>query len=256
MAYHRKNLINDRESLTAYILRKMGVSNFNIELDQESMDDAIDDIISVFLAQAYDGADRNFLVLTVTPGTREYKVPEHILHVVDILKNTGISVFPEISSGTGQYYMNPFLTQQAGGSTYDYLGYQLTMSHLDEMESALVAPVMFSYNSTTRKLILQSDPTIEETMLLDVFTHPEGLDEDDSSYSGGFIWNHPWIKAAVFAECMYRWGIGHIKFDAERFDGNGSVDKKSILEEGIRLKEISETDLFEKYDASQEVIMK
>ena len=253
MGFLHKNVINSRATLTSYILTMLGISNHNIELDEDTINYCIDSTIDRFISVAYDGYIHNYAVFDIQVGVQEYTTPDNIIHVVDIFKDTGLSIGTDISAGMGKYMFNPILTSNTISGRFDFLGYNLTMNYLTELEESLITPMIHYYNGTTKTLTLAEVPQENASILLEVFTYPANLDNVEGISS---IYGHEWVKSMSYAMCLKIWGMHLIKFRSESFDGNANVDKEAILAEGKELVEKYEQQLYDEFDASQEIVIK
>lgn len=206
-------IIQTRDQLKDYILRRLGSPVINIELTDEQMDDAINDTLDNFLPRAYSGVEERYLFLPFTPGVHDYILDysiEAVLEVVDFESDLFVS-----GSTSDLFGMNQLIAQQifnqGGINKIDILTYEMTNEFMSTINVLFSKKITFDYNCISKKLHLFADPHSTGSKIVHVYRRVEPI-VDNAGLESTNVYDVRWIKRMAVEKARYQWGWNLTKY--------------------------------------------
>jgi hypothetical protein len=195
-------LPTNREEFKDYIMRRLGAPVIEINVAEEQVEDRIDDALTLFFEQHYDGTEKQYVKHQVTDQDKingYVEVPENIIGIND--------VFPLYGSGgrVGNIFDIQYqiaLNDLYNLTTVSMIPYVITMTHLNVLNELLIGKMPFNYTKTKNRVYLQTDWTQIPTggyLLFDCYQIVDPADFTD-------IWKDRWLLAYATALVKRQWG--------------------------------------------------
>lgn len=211
-----------KNDLRNWILRKLGSPVINIELDMSQIDDKIEEALTLFHRQHYDGSDAKYVIFPVTVGVQEYQMPVTFVDVLTVYNsesNWFVSDDPLL--------LKPFLV---GNEVYENLyGHysvvdaEFFRQRLDRIQSYYHYETMFEFNTTTKVLYLTANPKWNQKFACLAYTR----ELDQTKY-----FTNDWLRNYCAALCKIQWGENIAKFGGSALPGGMTLNYDRILNEG------------------------
>jgi hypothetical protein len=250
-----------KEEFRQYCLRALGHPVIEINVDPDQVEDRIDQALQYFAQYHYDGAERVYLKYQVSQddidraksnnslssvtdvdgattatwleGKNYIPVPDSIISVIKVFD----------FSDKGNINMFDVRYQLRLNDLYDFsstsiIHYDMTMKHLDLLESILVGQKPIRHNQHMNRLYIdmdwQTDIVVGEYLVIEAIRKI-----DPSTFPN--IWNDMFLKKYATQLIKLQWGANLIKFNGVQMLGavtiNGETIYQQAQEEIIKLEE-------------------
>jgi hypothetical protein len=217
-------IIASRQNLKEYCLRRLGAPLVQIDITDESMDDAIDDCLSFMQEYYFDGSDRFFYGHQVTQLDIDNKyitLPLYIWGVNEVFNVTNTSA-SQMSIFDVEYQMRASdqfraISTGSGGLVY----YTQMMTTLSMMNEILNVKKQFRFNRNSDKIYIDmnwnSRVNIGTWIMLDCYAV---IDPNENSK----FWNNHAFKEIVTARFKMQWAMAYSKFMNIQLPGGVQID--------------------------------
>ena len=206
--------------LKAYILRKLGSPVINIELTDDQLEDCIDDTLMEYHESHYGGSFIKYLAMTLEEDETAYQLDDEVQEVVSILKSDDITFLWKDD--------DPLLISAfyKGNEHYTFNGHDLVDVEVYRQQFKMFAnyfelPIMFDYNTSTKRLHLAVEPDSDTDVFLKVFAT-----EDDQVAT---YLTDKWVKAYATAMARLQWGDNLSKYEGANLPGGAQFNYGQII---------------------------
>ncbi len=233
----------NREELKDYVMRRLGAPVIQINVDEDQVEDRIDDALTLFYEQHYDGSEEVLLKHQVTDEDKAngyISVPENIIGAMD--------VFPLHGSGGRVGNMFDIQYQIALNDLYNLttvsmVPYVMTMTHLNTLNELLVGQVPFHYTKTNNRLTIHTDWNQLGTGTYLLIRCYKMI----SAELYADVYKDRWFLSYVTALVKKQWGMHLSKLGGIALPGGVVLNGESILNQAEREIEKAEEELVDKY---------
>jgi hypothetical protein len=216
---------------------RLGGGMVDVELDPEHYELAIKKSLAKYRQRAENAVEESFVVLPLAAEINEYTLPNEVIEVKDIYRQT----IGGMGTGSGSdfepfqaAYMNSYLlgASRAGGlATYDFL-----MQNRETMGRIFGSEIVFTWRPQDHRIILHRKIRAAETVVLHVYNNRPDDNLLDDTYAG------PWIKDYAFSHVKLMLAEARGKFsqiagpqggttmnaDTLRSDAQAEIDKLEV----------------------------
>jgi hypothetical protein len=203
------NIDQARQGVYNYCKTMLGEGMIDVELDPVHYETALDRALGVFRQKGDNAVEESYAFLVIKENQNEYILPKEIQQVRQIFRR---SVGSRTGNGTGGTVFEPFnlaytntyllsSTNMGGLATYEMF------AQYQELVGKMFGSfINFTWNSQSRKLIIQQRPRGEEEVMLWVYNSRPDYAIIDDTYAG------QWIKDYTLANCKMMLGQAREKF--------------------------------------------
>jgi hypothetical protein len=198
-----------KQSVYDYCKAMLGDGMIDIELDPIHYETALSRALAVFRQRSDNAVEESYVFLTLQVDQNEYILPKEIQQVRQIFRR---SVGSRTGGGSGGTVFEPF--NMAYTNTYllastnmgGLLTYELFAQYQELVGKMFGSYINFTWNSQSRKLIIQQRPRSEESVMLMVYNVRPDFSLIEDTYAG------QWIKDYTLANCKMMLGQAREKF--------------------------------------------
>jgi len=198
-----------RQSVYDYCRTMLGDGMIDIELDPVHYQTALDRALGVFRQRSDNAVEESYAYLTLKEEQNEYILPKEIQQVRQIFRR---SIGSRSGGGNGGTVFEPF--NMAYTNTYllsstnmgGLLTYELFAQYQELVGKMFGSFINFTWNSQSRKLIIQQRPRSDEEVLLWVYNVRPDFNIIEDTYAG------QWIKDYSLGNCKIILGQAREKF--------------------------------------------
>jgi hypothetical protein len=223
------------QSFKDYILRKLGHPVVNIEMDETQIQDCIDDALKMFVENHFDGVDFGWIMLELNPEIDTYVLSENIQAVTEIKVSNG---FTNIFDEPLLIKPNVFGYDGSLGASLDLTDVEIYRQNFKMYEDYFKTTLLFDYNSTSKKLLIEGKPPKAVTAAIKVYS---SFEDDDIAKS----YDNIWVRKYAVALAKIQWGQNISKFSNATLPGGVQLNGEQIKQEGIEERNQLELDLDE-----------
>jgi len=235
-------LIDTRQALIKYCLRKLGEPVIEVNVSEEQMEDCVDDALQVYREFHSDATYRTYWELQLTQEDIDngyVAVPSSIIYVTKVfprggaygLVGAGGAMFPGQIGGVG----NIAGAIQGGTGGLSYL-YQM-QSYAALIDMTIIGLPIVTFSRRQNRLYLWGDNAWAKKM-------PPGswiCCEVYNTFEDYQIWDDMFMKNFTTALIKQQWGQNMSKFDGMQLPGGVTINGKSMLEEAtVEIRELRE----------------
>ena len=198
-----------RQSVYAYCRTMLGDGMIDIELDPIHYETALNRALAIFRQRSDNAVEESYAFLTIKENTNEYILPKEIQQVRQIFRR---SIGSRSGGGGGGTVFEPF--NMAYTNTYllsstnmgGLLTYELFAQYQELVGKMFGSFINFTWNSQSRKLIIQQRTRGEEEVLQWVYNTRPDFNIIEDVYAG------QWVKDFSLATCKIMLGQAREKF--------------------------------------------
>ena len=240
-----------REQLRDWCLRQLGYPVFEINVDDEQVEDAIDSAFQYFQDFHYDAIERWYLPHKITPTdiTNKYiTIPDEII---------GINrIFP-LSSTNASVNMFDLRYQLRLHELYDftstsYVNYVITKQHIRTLDMLFSGETPVRFNRHSSRLYIDWDwdtkIDVDEWLVIEGF-----IVLDPNTYTK--IYNDRLLKKLTTAYIKKQWGNNMKKYQGMTLPGGITMNGQQIYNEAVAEISDIETLIRNTHEAPPEFIM-
>ena len=254
-------LPSTRTEFKDYCLRALGKPVIEINVDPDQVEDRIDEALQYFAQYHYDGVERVYLKYQVSQADIDRARSDNTLATVTDVDGTTTASWKEQNnyipvpdsilsvikvfnfSDKGNINMFDVRYQLRLNDLYDFsstsiIHYDMTMQHLDLLDSILIGQKPIRHNQHQNRLYVDMDwrhdivdgeyMVIEAIRKLDPATYPD-------------VWNDMFLKRYATQLIKRQWGANLIKFQGIQMLGGVALNGEQLYtqaqEELIKLEE-------------------
>lgn len=263
-------MIQSREDLINYSLRRLGAPVITIDVDPDQIEDRVDDALDRYIDYHYEGTERVYWVHQFTQQDLDQSyvdLPDSIIYVDGILDGgiMGNLLQPMGDPRASWVGFNPFMNGMIGtgnnpgavSSTNDHAGgsggfggmsdFFLTMNNLEMMGDMLGTndhPINFNRHTHKVHMINNFISTFEaQAGGYVVFNGLKSLDPEE--YND--VYNDRWVKEYLTALIKRQWGANLLKFGGIQLPGAVTLDGDKLFEEANATIDRLEEEMLDKY---------
>jgi len=219
-----------KPELRTYIKRELGSPVINVEVDDDSIDQLIDDCVDLY--QRYAGGEGNyhsFVSLNLSAGVTEYSLSgDSILEVVGLDVSVGVNGINTLFSpsnillqNSGSSLINNSLNYDSFSPGLDLASYHVDLNYLDEIQNTFGTNFLVIWRPLEEKLIVSPTPETNYTGLIQVYK--KEIQER--------IYNSILFRDLVVAKVKMLWGNILKKYDTT-MAGGGNINGRDVYQEG------------------------
>jgi hypothetical protein len=198
-----------RQNVYDYCRTMLGDGMIDIELDPIHYETALNRALGVFRQRSDNAVEESYAFLTLKEEQNEYILPKEIQQVRQIFRR---SIGSRSGNGSGGTVFEPF--NMAYTNTYllsstnmgGLLTYELFAQYQELVGKMFGSFINFTWNSQSRKLIIQQRPRSDEEVLLWVYNVRPDFNIIEDVYAG------QWIKDYSLANCKIILGQAREKY--------------------------------------------
>jgi len=237
---------NSRQQIIDYILNMLGNGMIDVELDPSHYNTAIDRALNRFRQRSSNAVEESFGFLTVEVDKNEYFLPKEVMNVRQIFRR---SIGSRSGGGAGGTLFEPFnlaysntylltATNMGGLATYyAFASYQKQVGKMFGSE------INFTFNKTTKKLILMQRPRTEEEVLIWLYNYRPDFNLIEDPFA------NQWLKDYALATCKIILGEAREKFgQIASPQGSTTLNGTALKTEGAAALEALEKELIDYKD--------
>jgi len=235
MAFYKEN--DSKQKLVQWIKRKLGFPSVNLEIEDASIEDNIDDALQYFFKFSGETTYQAAIVMPLSAGVDTYQLSDTILNVVsfDATQSFGNSI-TTLFTPENVLWNEGFMTSS---TNLDMVSWEMAHNYLESVKNRFTVPFFPDFDKYTKVLKLTPPPAVDLTGILFCYVH----------YSHGTkstVYNEIWVKQ--YALALTKITIGHIrsKYSGLPIPGAGTLNGDSLLSEGNAEKTLLEDTLIEK----------
>lgn len=230
-----------RQNIVDYCHHMLGGSMIDIELEPKDYNVAIDRALSKFRQRSSNSVEESFAFLTIEVDQNEYQLSHEVTNVRQIFRR---SIGSRSGGGQGGTLFEPFnlaysntylltATNMGGLATYyAFASYQKQVGKMFGSE------INFTFNRTTKKLILMQRPRSEEEVLIWIYNYRPDFNLMQDMFAS------QWLKDYTLATCKIMLGEAREKFNQIASpQGGTSLNGSALKSEGKAEIESLELDL-------------
>ncbi len=224
--------LSNEDGFLDYIMRKLGAPTVKVNLDVESIQDAVTDAIERFCERHKDGSEEHYYVVKVSEddalnGYITVPVEAQIQELEELLPTNGYNV--------GQWH-NPSwqmakltIGSGAGGSSYGQLrlaDFVSLRQRLGTINDVLGERFPYTFKRYKRRIICHFNINVGDCYAFKASERCDPRVEGNED-----AWNDPWLKAYATALTKERWGNVLVKAQGIKLPGDIELDGTGMLSE-------------------------
>jgi hypothetical protein len=240
-------LKDEKEKVFDYVKAFLGDGMVDVELDPKHYEISLGKSLAVYRQRSSNSVEDSYAFLDLVQDQNEYILPKEIMQVKEVFRRSigsrtgggdGGSLFEPFNLA----YTNTYLLSSSGmgglATYYLFGGYQKLVGKM------FGSFINFTYNPTSKKLVLQQRPQSNERILMQIYNERPDISFLIDTYAS------IWIKEYTLANCKVMLGEAREKFaQIASPQGGTSLNGAQLKAEGIaRIKELEEE--LKKGDAS------
>ena len=228
-----------RQQIMEYIKTMLGDGMIDIELEPKHYNIAIDRALAKFRQRSQASTEESYGFMTLHENQNEYILAPEVMQVRQVFRR---SIGSRTGGGDGGTIFEPFnlaytntyllSSSNMGGLATYYLfgGYQKLVGKM------FGSFINFTFNPTTRKLIVQQRPQSNERVLLQIYNKRPDFAFLQDTYA------NIWIKEYTLANCKLMLGEAREKFGTIASPQGGTqLNGTALKSEAIaRIKELED----------------
>ena len=230
----------NRQELIQYCFRNLGQGAIDVNVTTEQADDRIDEALDYFAEFHFDGVEKKYLSMLVTPAVmanQYFTMPNNVFNVTRILplNTTTVGNSQDFNIFDLNYQIR--LNELYDFTSADYVYFELANEHIRTLEMLFIGDVPIRYNRNTNILYTDlnwgggagggpnADVSIGSYVVAEVYTYLPGGDSR--------FWSDLWLKRYCTALIKRQWGSNLKKFKGSALPGGLTVDGQQIYDEAI-----------------------
>jgi hypothetical protein len=217
-------MIYTREQLKQYCLRALGDPVIEINVSDEQLEDRMDDAIAFYGMYHYDGTERIYFKHKLTQqdiNNRYVQLPDNIIGITRIFSlNTNSS--NSILNYETQFRMDMIANLHSS----NIVDYQMTMNHLQMLDSLLSGQTLLRFNKNNNKLFIDINwdkLTSDHYIMLDSYSI---IDPEVNTK----MYRDIWLRQYVTAKFKAQWGQNLSKYQGVSMPGGVTIDGQSMYD--------------------------
>lgn len=251
-------MVSNRQEFIDNCLRRLGQPVLTVNLDQESISDAVDEALELFYDEHIDGSREIFYAKEVTQDeydasglSGELLIPAEtgIDSIVKILPNGGY-----VSSA--EWHTVPWQTAYAAVAGLEgYLQVQasdfmMLRQRLKTLRNQFQAPLTFQFDPYSRILRLERKMNVGDTFVMRCYQNVNPNKEEFAQ-----AWNDRWLQRYATTLIKERWANVLVNLQGIKLPANMQIDGEAMLNTARTEREELETELRTKHQRPLPMMM-
>lgn len=220
-------MIQTKNDLSEYCLRKLGKPVIQINVDATQVDDRIEEALQVYRERHYDATQETWVIyeLTQTDVDNGYITLSDDIAVVEELLPESVLQY---SSDFMTYGYQVTVNQFTAFKQFDAINYHMTMQNLATLAEALPQQNRVIHTKHMNRLAFRSPSVLVagEKMFMKVWK-----DIDPETHQK--VYNDKWLKAYTTALIKLQWGNNMKKHSGIQLLGGVTVNGQDIYNEAV-----------------------
>ena len=231
-----QTLVNNRDTLKEYCLRRLGKPAIDINVEDDQIDDRIDDAFQYYRDYHYDATERLYKKYQITQEDITEKVIDFNRSGQDTEWQDQIlgiiNVFPTSRSGWDTANMFDMRYQLRLNDLYDFvdvsiLHYTMVMQHISLLDDYFTGKTPFNFSRHKNELRLycdwETDLEVGEYIIIE-------CDQIIDPIQYNEVYNDMWLKRYATALIKRQWGQNLSKYDGITLPGGLTYNGQAILD--------------------------
>jgi len=243
----------NRAELIQYCFRRLGQGAIDINVTPEQADDRIDDALDYFSEFHFDGVEKQYLSMLVTPAVmanQYFCMPNNVFNVTRVFPLSTDTVNSTATQNFNIFDLNYQirLNELWDFSSADYVYFELANEHIRTLEMLFIGEIPIRYNRNTN--ILYTDLNWGQGAGGDVYVGCYVVAEVYTYLPGGDsrFWSDIWLVQMATAMIKMQWGTNLKKFKGTPLPGGITVDGQKIYDEAYEEVEKLKMNVRETYE--------
>lgn len=219
-------MIDTREKLKQYALKRLGSPVIQIEVAEEQLQDRLDEALELFGEYHMDGIEQVWIGFKITQADVDngyITLPDDYYTVDDIMNLSYVMDNEPMFGYEYQTVVNSLDPYQ----TFDLISYTMTMQYINEVVDTLSSKPIYEYTRYMNKLQLYRG--VENMKADDVIALKISRIISPENYVK--IYNDRWLKKYVTALFKLQWGNNLRKHSGIQMLGGVTVNGMEIMSE-------------------------
>jgi hypothetical protein len=220
-------MIRSREELKQYALRALGAPVIEVNVADEQLEDRLDDAIEYYNMYHYDGVERMYLkhLITSTNMTNKYiQLPDDIRGITRVFSLNANSSNSILNYET-QFRMDMIANLHNSNIT----DYQMTMNHLQMLDTLLSGQNQLRFNKNNGKLYIDMNWDKLSPFHYIIVDCYQAIDPELETK----MYDDVWLKAYVVAKFKMQWGQNLSKYNGVSLPGGVTIDGQSMYDTAV-----------------------
>jgi hypothetical protein len=220
-------MIRSREELKQYALRALGAPVIEVNVADEQLEDRLDDAIEYYNMYHYDGVERMYLkhLITDTNMTNKYiQLPDDIRGITRVFSLNANSSNSILNYET-QFRMDMIANLHNSNIT----DYQMTMNHLQMLDTLLSGQNQLRFNKNNGKLYIDMNWDKLSPFHYIIVDCYQAIDPELETK----MYDDVWLKAYVVAKFKMQWGQNLSKYNGVSLPGGVTIDGQSMYDTAV-----------------------
>ena len=230
-----------RQPIVDYIKAMLGDGMIDVELDPVHYNTAIDKAFAKYRQRSSNAVEESWAFLTMEQDTNEYTLSQDVIEVRDVFRrsigsrtrggDTG-SLFEPFNLAYSNTYLLSSSNMGGLATYYAFASYQKLVGKM------FGSYIMFTWNPSTKKLVVQQRPRGEETLLIWCYNYKPDFVLLNDPYAG------IWLKDYALAQSKIILGQARSMFSQIASpQGGTTLNGDALKQEGEAAIERLETEL-------------
>jgi hypothetical protein len=220
-------MIRSREELKQYALRALGAPVIEVNVADEQLEDRLDDAIEYYNMYHYDGVERMYLkhLITDTNMTNKYiQLPDGIRGITRVFSLNANSSNSILNYET-QFRMDMIANLHNSNIT----DYQMTMNHLQMLDTLLSGQNQLRFNKNNGKLYIDMNWDKLSPFHYIIVDCYQAIDPELETK----MYDDVWLKSYVIAKFKMQWGQNLSKYNGVSLPGGVTIDGQSMYDTAV-----------------------
>jgi hypothetical protein len=220
-------MIRSREQLKQYALRALGAPVIEVNVADDQLEDRLDDAIEYYNMYHYDGVERMYLkhLITDTNMTNKYiQLPDDIRGITRVFSLNANSSNSILNYET-QFRMDMIANLHNSNIT----DYQMTMNHLQMLDTLLSGQNQLRFNKNNGKLYIDMNWDKLSPFHYIIVDCYQAIDPELETKMYGDVW----LKAYVVAKFKMQWGQNLSKYNGVSLPGGVTIDGQVMYDTAV-----------------------
>jgi len=220
-------MIRSREQLKQYALRALGAPVIEVNVADDQLEDRLDDAIEYYNMYHYDGVERMYLkhLITSTNMTNKYiQLPEDIRGITRVFSLNANSSNSILNYET-QFRMDMIANLHNSNIT----DYQMTMNHLQMLDTLLSGQNQLRFNKNNGKLYIDMNWDKLSPFHYIIVDCYQAIDPELETK----MYDDVWLKAYVIAKFKMQWGQNLSKYNGVSLPGGVTIDGQVMYDTAV-----------------------
>lgn len=228
-------LVNSRQSLKEYCLRKLGHPVIQINVDDDQLEDRIDDALHKWREHHAEALVRRYLTIPITQEMKDQQsvpMPEEIYSVIKLFPFGGASGagFGNLSMYAAMSDMVQSVTKPSGQGGAPITNYYIMEQNLSLIQQFFNAEKSIRYNHHQKRLQIDTDWSkinVGDSIMVEAWS---AYDMDDFDAS----WSDHWLQSYTTALFKLQWGNNLAKYDGFQLPSGITLNGQRIHDEATQ----------------------